>query len=196
MAQTKGLSLLGRVLLDPYFGPRGSLFLGFRGVLRFSISMIFVFFWSFLGPWGPFHQIGLIERIRMVWISSSGMPWGPSYDQKRVLIIFFSMILLISPFWGLGVLTVRRALENHHDGFKNQLLRFHFDPKKRYTLWNAMGFFDDFLYKIHFILSYQNLIRSDQTWSDLIRSNQIWSDLIRSDQIRSDQIWSDLRRDF
>ena len=44
MAQTEGLSLLGRVLLDRYFGPRGFLFLGFRGVLRFSISMIFVFF--------------------------------------------------------------------------------------------------------------------------------------------------------
>ena len=88
---------------------------------------IFQFFWSLLGPWGPFHQIGLIERIRMVWISSSGMPWGPSYDQKRVL-----MILLISPFWGLGVLTVRRALKNHHDRFKNQLLRFHFDPQNKW----------------------------------------------------------------
>ena len=43
-AQTEGLSLLGRVLLDPYFGPRGSLFLGFRGVFRFSISMIFCVF--------------------------------------------------------------------------------------------------------------------------------------------------------
>ena len=71
---------------------------------------------------------------------ASGMPWGPSYDQKRVLIIFFSMILLISPFRGLGVLTVRRALENHHDGFKNQLLRFHFDPKKSTHYGSFFGF--------------------------------------------------------
>ena len=41
------------------------------------------------------------------------------------------MIHLISPFHGPGVITVRRAEENNHDGFKNQLLRFHFDPRQK-----------------------------------------------------------------